>query len=216
MADVPKRRIVDLIDHLSKEGYLLTSDGQYPTITLSAKSGEITKGGTQIILKMPKYVEPLPPPLPTAPPPLRSAASPSPLRSPSSASQPSPPTPTANDESMLPPSRPSITNGTYMAPSTRPHGADYEPIKSNEPAAPVSAELFDALRVIRRRLADEAKVLAYVIFADAALKDMCRKMPSTESEFLDVSGVGEHKLAKYGAVFLETIRAYAAAQNDVL
>ncbi|MDR0876274.1 MAG: DNA helicase RecQ [Clostridiales Family XIII bacterium] len=154
MTDVPKRRIVDLIDHLSKEGYLLTSDGQYPTITLSAKSGEITKGGKQIILKMPKYAEPLPP------------------------------------------------------------SAAHESAKSNDSNEPVSAELFDALRVVRRRLADEAKVPAYVIFADAALKDMCRKMPATESEFLDVSGVGEHKLAKYGAVFLETIQTYAATQNQ--
>ena len=49
---------------------------------------------------------------------------------------------------------------------------------------------------------------AYVVFTDAALRDMCARKPQTEQEFLKVSGVGERKAARYGQVFLEEIRRY--------
>ncbi|WP_462408710.1 DNA helicase RecQ [Neobacillus sp. Marseille-QA0830] len=68
--------------------------------------------------------------------------------------------------------------------------------------------LFEALREVRRRIAADEKVPPFVIFSDAALKDMCAKQPKTNEEFLQVSGVGELKLQKYGLEFLQAIRAF--------
>ena len=67
-------------------------------------------------------------------------------------------------------------------------------------------ELFERLRLWRREQAAEAGVPAYVVFSDAALRDMCAKRPQTERELLNVSGVGEAKLQRYGAAFLEELR----------
>ena len=66
-------------------------------------------------------------------------------------------------------------------------------------------ELFARLKKLRAKLAAKASVPAYVIFTDAALRDMCAKKPRTQTEFLQVSGVGERKAARYGAAFLEEI-----------
>lgn len=67
------------------------------------------------------------------------------------------------------------------------------------------AALFERLRALRKRIADAAEVPPYIVFSDAALRDMCVKLPRTPDEFLDVSGVGEKKLARYGEAFLAEI-----------
>ncbi|MBM3314503.1 DNA helicase RecQ [candidate division WOR-3 bacterium] len=69
----------------------------------------------------------------------------------------------------------------------------------------VDEGLFAELRKLRRRLAEEKRVPAYVVFSDATLRDMARLMPATAAEFLDVNGVGEKKCEQYGAVFLRAI-----------
>ena len=66
-------------------------------------------------------------------------------------------------------------------------------------------ELFERLRQLRKRLADEEGVPPYIVFSDAALRGMCVLRPSTETEFLQVNGVGEVKLERYGARFLAEI-----------
>ena len=66
--------------------------------------------------------------------------------------------------------------------------------------------LFIALRTLRKRLADEKGVPAYVIFGDTALKQMAAFQPRTEAELLAISGVGPKKLAQYGDEFLALIR----------
>jgi ATP-dependent DNA helicase RecQ len=75
----------------------------------------------------------------------------------------------------------------------------------------VDRDLFETLRSLRRRLADEQKVPAYVIFGDAALRDMARKKPSTRDEFMRVSGVGKKKCADYATVFLKAISQHVQA-----
>ena len=70
---------------------------------------------------------------------------------------------------------------------------------------PGSAVLFDALRTCRRRLAEEAGVPPYVVFHDATLIDMAQRRPMTLAAMLEVSGVGEAKLEKYGGDFLEVV-----------
>jgi len=66
--------------------------------------------------------------------------------------------------------------------------------------------LFQALRVLRKRLADEQQVPPYVIFSDATLVEMAALRPATPDELLRVNGVGQQKLGRYGAAFLEVIR----------
>lgn len=68
--------------------------------------------------------------------------------------------------------------------------------------------LFERLRALRKRIADAAEVPPYIVFSDAALRDMCAKLPATDDEFLEVSGVGATKLARYGEAFLSEIAAY--------
>ena len=71
-------------------------------------------------------------------------------------------------------------------------------------------ELFESLRALRARLASEAHVPAYVVFPDAALRDMCRKLPLTSDAFLEVAGVGEAKMERYGESFTGVIREHVS------
>ena len=74
--------------------------------------------------------------------------------------------------------------------------------------------LFEQLRVLRKRLADEQGVPPYVVFGDATLAQMAREKPMEEQDLLNVSGVGQHKLQKYGADFLDEIAEYCVATED--
>ncbi len=66
--------------------------------------------------------------------------------------------------------------------------------------------LFEALRDLRKRLADERGVPAYVVFSDATLLEMTAARPKTDAELLAVSGVGPTKLERYGDQFITVIR----------
>lgn len=74
--------------------------------------------------------------------------------------------------------------------------------------------LFEKLRVLRHEIATAEGVPAYVIFGDASLKDMELKLPKNETEFLQVSGVGQAKLEKYAAIFLKEIAAHAPSKKS--
>ncbi|MFP3043939.1 DNA helicase RecQ [Treponema primitia] len=75
-------------------------------------------------------------------------------------------------------------------------------------AAPVDEALLTKLKDLRRELAQAGHVPAYIVFSDAALRDMCRKQPTTKAAFLGVSGVGEVKMEKYGEAFTRLIGEY--------
>jgi ATP-dependent DNA helicase RecQ len=74
--------------------------------------------------------------------------------------------------------------------------------------------LFETLREVRRTIAERENVPPFVIFSDAALKDMCAKLPRTSEDFLGVSGVGELKLQKYGLEFIQAIRQFCEAHPE--
>jgi len=74
--------------------------------------------------------------------------------------------------------------------------------------------LFEELRVIRKKLADEAGVPPFVIFSDKTLQDMVARKPKNEAEFLEVNGVGANKLEKYGEAFLVAIHSFNAMENE--
>jgi len=69
-------------------------------------------------------------------------------------------------------------------------------------------ELFERLRRLRKALADERFVPAYIVFSDVALRQMARYYPANDGEFSRISGVGEKKLQEFGAVFLAEIAAH--------
>ncbi len=78
----------------------------------------------------------------------------------------------------------------------------------------VDKGLFEALRKLRSTLARERGVPAYVVFGDAALRDMARRRPSTLDRFLDVKGVGRTKCNQYGRIMIEHITSYCI-ENSV-
>ena len=74
--------------------------------------------------------------------------------------------------------------------------------KAGDPA------LFDKLKVCRKALAGKQGLPPYVIFHDSTLLEMTQRLPSSPDELLEVSGVGVHKLEKYGESFLDVIRSH--------
>jgi ATP-dependent DNA helicase RecQ len=68
--------------------------------------------------------------------------------------------------------------------------------------------LFEELRGVRKQIADAAGVPPFVVFSDATLVEMSKSKPRDERELLSITGVGEHKLRKYGAQFLAALNEY--------
>jgi ATP-dependent DNA helicase RecQ len=79
-----------------------------------------------------------------------------------------------------------------------------------EPSGEYDEVLFERLRVLRKQFADERNVPAFVIFSDAALRQMARTYPTREHEFIRISGVGEKKLKDFGESFMEEIQEHLA------
>src|SRR5665213_802585 len=73
-----------------------------------------------------------------------------------------------------------------------------------------TADLFEHLRSVRLEIARKEGIAAYMVFADRSLIDMARLKPRTRDDMKLVHGVGEAKLARYGAVFLKAVAGFAA------
>lgn len=71
--------------------------------------------------------------------------------------------------------------------------------------------LFERLRQLRKRLADERGLPPYIIFSDVSLRQMARLYPANPGQFARISGVGERKLQEFGNVFLAEIAAHLAS-----
>ena len=158
LADVSKSEARAWIDQLMGQGLLMRTDGEYPTIALTAAGARVLRGE-------------------------EAAGSLSRL---SRASRP--PRPAREDR-----------------------GSAVESIETETPGPEANDRaLFEALRSVRRGLAQERGVPPYLIFSDVSLRDMARRRPRTAAEFLAVKGVGEWKSEEFGARFLAAIREFAA------
>ncbi|NTV53820.1 MAG: ATP-dependent DNA helicase RecQ, partial [Candidatus Firestonebacteria bacterium] len=82
----------------------------------------------------------------------------------------------------------------------RPTGGE---VDSNDP-------LFARLRALRRSLADELNVPAYIVFSDAVLTQIALRRPQSSAGLLGISGVGQVKLVRYGEQFLNAVREHVA------
>ena len=108
----------------------------------------------------------------------------------------------------LTPAAQSLLRGDQVLELARPRVK--EKARGRTPSAAVNLDgreqvLFERLRTLRKKLAEERGVPPYVIFGDATLVEMSRKRPATEMELLEVNGVGQVKLERHGAAFLEVI-----------
>ena len=81
-------------------------------------------------------------------------------------------------------------------------GKDAPDLTANE------EELFQRLRTLRKRIADELNVPPYVVFADLSLRSMAQRRPQSRSQFAQIPGVGSNKLDLYSEAFINEIRAY--------
>lgn len=86
--------------------------------------------------------------------------------------------------------------------------ADKRPVSADN----FSESLFEELRALRLDIAKSEGVPPFMIFSDASLKDMASRLPQTQAQMLDVSGVGPVKLKKYGHTFLDKLIAYKKAE----
>jgi len=79
---------------------------------------------------------------------------------------------------------------------------------------PYDEGLFEELRHLRKSLAEAEGKPPYIVFGDATLVGMARKKPQSEQELLAITGVGQHKLEKYGGDFLQVIAEYCQADSE--
>jgi len=77
-----------------------------------------------------------------------------------------------------------------------------------------NSSLWEALRALRRELAEAQDVPPYMIFGDATLNEMLEKKPLTHAHFIALSGVGQRKLDLYGDKFIAVIKTWSAAAQD--
>lgn len=76
--------------------------------------------------------------------------------------------------------------------------------------------IFAALRAERKALADEQGIPPYLIFSDKTLREMAAVVPQSLETLATISGVGEHKLSKYGEAFLKTLTQFEKRENTGL
>lgn len=86
--------------------------------------------------------------------------------------------------------------------------SDKDPASGGAELSSEGMALFEMLRGVRREIAARLAVPAYIVFEDTALREMARLRPQNDDELLEVRGVGKVKLERFGAAFLEAIRAF--------
>ena len=90
--------------------------------------------------------------------------------------------------------------------------------KESRPAikltSPADLQLWEALRSRRKQLAEQQGVPPYIIFHDMTLKEMAEYRPVNKVQLSRINGVGEHKLERYGEIFLQVIREHTISNDD--
>jgi ATP-dependent DNA helicase RecQ len=82
--------------------------------------------------------------------------------------------------------------------------------------SPANEALWQDLRALRKRLAEEQEVPPYVILHDAVLVEMVQSRPQSRAQLAQIPGIGESKLKRYGEEFLATIRRHGSGSREVL
>jgi ATP-dependent DNA helicase RecQ len=108
---------------------------------------------------------------------------------------------------------PLTTAAAAPAPAGRVPGVTPEPRGPVDASDVPDSEIFEILRALRKRVAEERGVPPYLIFSDASLRDMARLRPSTRDEFREVKGVGDWKLETFGDRFVTAVRQAVASRR---
>ena len=95
--------------------------------------------------------------------------------------------------------------GAHRRRSSKSYDRVAEPGPDPGPLSDEEEALFQSLRVLRKSIADQQGVPAYIVFGDKTLRAIAEGRPSTPEEFLAVSGVGPLKLERYGEAFLKAV-----------
>lgn len=91
---------------------------------------------------------------------------------------------------------------------------DKKKTKTKRSIQPGNSPLFEVLRTLRRKLADEENKPPFMIFSDATLHAMTESKPQNTEQLLAVSGVGQHKLAHYGNHFIKALKEYCESATE--
>lgn len=105
-----------------------------------------------------------------------------------------------------------VLSGGESVRLTRPEGRQTRGRREGLDERPFDAALFEELRIVRKRFADEMSIPPYAVFHDRTLKEMARRYPQTLDEFSAIPGVGDAKLQKFGEAFVSTICCYRDRQ----
>jgi ATP-dependent DNA helicase RecQ len=82
------------------------------------------------------------------------------------------------------------------------------PKKETLEKAELNQTLFDRLKQLRKTIADQNNIPAYIVFSDKTLQDMTQKLPTDKITMLEVNGVAQRKFATYGQKFLDEISSF--------
>jgi len=89
----------------------------------------------------------------------------------------------------------------------------YQKVEKRKAKAVKDTGLFEILRTLRKEISEREKVPPYIVFADSALREMSEYFPMNSKELLNIKGVGESKLKKYGEEFIDVIKKYMNENN---
>jgi len=104
--------------------------------------------------------------------------------------------PLLRGEAELTITKPRVKPGRKKRPERKIVGLEYD------------QELFNQLRILRKQIADRDEVPPYVVFGDASLAEMAATLPTDKETFLQINGVGQAKLQRYGHEFIEEIISF--------
>jgi Superfamily II DNA helicase len=88
-----------------------------------------------------------------------------------------------------------------------------EKIDAAEPLVEYEKDLFEQLKEVRRKIAQEENVPAYIVLSDATLMEIAEYLPHNKEEFLKISGFGQVKIERYGKQFWEVVANYCRNYN---
>ncbi|NYT19273.1 MAG: DNA helicase RecQ [Methanosarcinales archaeon] len=183
-----KSEWLDMAREMVRLGYLDVKGARYPLLSLNKKSREIIAGAEVYLTRSSGTVD---------------VKASRPKRT---ASKTATPGVTASKTATpkVPASKASASKTSVSKRSPAPK----KPKRVPTPISRPDKKLFDRLKILRKKLAEDEDVPPYIIFADTSLRQMAIKYPIKDEEFLDITGVAEFKLKKYGPVFMDEIARY--------
>ncbi|WP_373767327.1 ATP-dependent DNA helicase RecQ [Glaesserella sp.] len=87
-------------------------------------------------------------------------------------------------------------------------------IQKSQSSRHYDKDLFARLKFLRKQIADKENIPPYIVFNDATLQEMAEFLPVTEDEMLDINGIGERKLERFGPPFLDLIREHMNIRRE--